>query len=130
MTRDPELDAIADEALTAAPEVIKRTRLEAEEARRRGDVDTAQLRDFQADRLGRTMAKLVDARSGRRLIQLRAQWIALIRAHRATDKPRPKLIEVAEKMGWNSEQPLRDYCRELGVENWHDVHTIVAAARV
>ena len=65
----------------------------------------------------------------KRAVQLRVKWVALVRAHRATGKPRPSLIEVAETMGWASEQPLRDYCRDLGVKDWHDVHPIVAAAR-
>jgi predicted secreted protein len=58
------------------------------------------------------------------------KWIALVKAYRATGKQRPKLLEVAEQMGWSSEQPLRDLCRELGVADWHDVHDIVAAAKV
>ena len=61
---------------------------------------------------------------------LRAKWVALIRAHLATGKRRPTLFDVAKEMGWESEQPLRDYCRDLGVTNWHDVHPIVAAASI
>lgn len=80
--------------------------------------------------IGDGLTRIAAARSPKRQTELRAKWIALIVAHRATGKPRPKLIEVAENMGWNSEQPLRDYCRELGVADWHDVHPIVAAARV
>lgn len=76
------------------------------------------------------LAKIDEARSHRRQTLLRTRWIMLIRAHRETGKPRPKLIEVAERMGWTSEQPLRDYCRDLGIDDWHDVHPIVAAARI
>lgn len=57
----------------------------------------------------------------------RPEWLSLVRAHRGTRKARPALIDVAERMGWNSEQPLRDLCRKLGIRRWHDVHTIVAA---
>ena len=45
-------------------------------------------------------------------------------------RPAAQYMAVAEKMGWQSEQPLRDYCRELGIEDWHDVHPIVAAADI
>jgi predicted secreted protein len=55
------------------------------------------------------------------------RWRALIKAYRGTGKARPKLIEVAEAMGWNSEQPLRNLCRELDIAGWHDVHAMVAA---
>lgn len=55
------------------------------------------------------------------------KWVALVKAHRATGEARPSLIKVAEKMGWTSEQPLRDLCRELGIRKWHDVHALVAA---
>lgn len=74
------------------------------------------------------LAKVAAAATSKNETRLRAMWLALIKAHRATGKPRPKLLEVAEQMGWNSEQPLRDYCRDLGVKEWHDVHPIVAAA--
>jgi hypothetical protein len=56
-----------------------------------------------------------------------ADWIALVRAHRRTDQRRPKLLTVAEQMGWDSEQPLRDLCRRLGIKDWRDVHGLVAS---
>jgi hypothetical protein len=56
------------------------------------------------------------------------KWRFLVRSHRATNQPRPKIAAVATKMGWASEQPLRNLCRELGVKDWRDVHPLVAAA--
>jgi len=94
------------------------------------DEATARQAATDAQVLAAGLDKLDASLDPGRALRLRAKWIALIRAHRATGKPRPSLIEVAEGMGWASEQPLRDYCRELGVKDWHDVHPIVAAARV
>ena len=56
------------------------------------------------------------------------EWQALVVCHRKTNLARPKLDDVAEKMGWNSEQPLRDLIHRLGFKRWHDVHAAVAAA--
>ncbi len=55
------------------------------------------------------------------------EWVHLVRAHRATGKPRPKLGEVASRMGWDSDQPLRDLCRRLRIKRWYAVHALVAS---
>ncbi len=55
------------------------------------------------------------------------EWKHLVRGHRATGKPRPKMLEVAKKMGWDTEEPLRQLCRRLRIKDWRDVHALVAA---
>lgn len=96
-------------------------------ARAGGDTESAdELRD-RREILERNVDRIEYMRSGKHEQMLLVKWRALVKAHRATGKRRPSLMEVAEQMGWNSEQPLRDYCRELRIEHWHDVHPIVAA---
>jgi hypothetical protein len=53
-------------------------------------------------------------------------WQAFVLAHRATGQAQPKEKAVAKKMGWQSEQPLRDRLRPLGIKHWCTVHALVA----
>lgn len=129
MSASDALDRQRDYWITAAT-VVKVELTQAEqEARERGDdaiadqlaARRAAVAKFRDDLLGLDTEKLTK--------QKLAKWIALVRAHRKTGKARPSLLEVAEMMGWNSEQPLRTYVHDdLGVASWHDVHPIVAAA--
>jgi hypothetical protein len=124
------LDRDRDHLLTAvSTEKIQQLLQEEAEARRAGNLRQAAARHAQAETLRRYHDRLVQLDSDKMERATYMKWVALIRAHRATGKKRPKLLDVAREMGWESEQPLRDYCRELGVDNWHDVHAIVASAR-
>jgi hypothetical protein len=71
-------------------------------------------------------ATIARYRARRAIDQSSPEWMRLVKAYRATGKPRPKLMEVAEQMGWASEQPLRDLYHRLGVARWHDVHALVS----
>jgi hypothetical protein len=127
MSVDPELDHMANNALLVQRDRIAAARREAQEAMERGDTETAQLREFEAETMARGVAKVVEARDPKRLQVVLAKWVMLIKAYRATGKRRPSLDTVAEELGW-SEQTLRNLCRELGIKSWHDVHPIVATA--
>lgn len=130
MSVDPELDRDYQLAEPVALAWIDAYREAEAAARAAGDEQSAQDARGRREALERNLARIERFRSGKALQLQLAKWRALVIAHRATGKARPKLIEVAEQMGWNSEQPLRDYCRELGIADWHDVHAIVAAARI
>jgi hypothetical protein len=53
------------------------------------------------------------------------EWIAIVRAYRATRKVRPSQEEVADKMG-SSERTLVNKLRDLHVDRWDEVHALVA----
>jgi len=55
----------------------------------------------------------------------RAEWRAIVEVYRSRGKPRPSQLEVAEEMGLNTEQPLRDRLRALGIVDWRAVHALV-----
>ena len=55
------------------------------------------------------------------------EWMAIVKAYRATKLERPSQLLVAEKMGFVTEEPLRTRLRALGVKKWHAVHALVAA---
>ena len=93
------------------------------EAKERDEV--ARLRE-QLSRLRRPIAQAsTKAREGSR--PSGHEWTMLVRAHRATGAARPKQIEVANRLGWENEQPLRDLCRRLGIEDWRSIHAFVAS---
>ena len=55
----------------------------------------------------------------------RAEWRAIVEVYRSRGKPRPSQLEVAEEMGFNTEHPLRDRLRALGIVDWRAVHALV-----
>lgn len=126
---DPDLDREYDKVVRPVRLAWIEAYRQAEAmAREADDVATADEARARRELLERNGARIEDYRSGKTLQLQIAKWKALVKAHRATGEPRPALITVAERMGWTSEQPLRDYVRELGIKHWHDVHAIVAAA--
>lgn len=115
-----------------------RERHEAEVARLRGLAEAAlaagdpiefAFRRMQLELLDYSMSQVLAARDSKTAQSDLVKLIALVKAYRRTGKSRPSLIEVAHEMAWESEQPLRDYCRELGIKDWHDVHPLMAALR-
>lgn len=55
------------------------------------------------------------------------EWTEIVIAYRKTGMDRPKLGDVAGRMGFQSEQPVRDRIHKLGIKDWHAVHALVAA---
>jgi hypothetical protein len=57
------------------------------------------------------------------------EWAAIEAAYLAVleDHPndRPKQLAVAGKLGYSTEQPLRDRLRSLGIDNWRKVHPLI-----
>lgn len=86
----------------------------------------------QAVMLETALAKLRERRDAKFQSMKVAKLIGLAKKYRAAarrlNKKRPSLADVAEEFGWDSEQPLRDYCRDVGIASWHDVHALMAAA--
>lgn len=54
------------------------------------------------------------------------EWRQIVEAYRATGKLRPKQIEVAQSLGFDTEQPVRDRLRERGIGHWRKVHAVIA----
>jgi hypothetical protein len=57
----------------------------------------------------------------------RHEWLAVVHAYRECSEKRPSQARVAEQMGFDSEQPLRDRLRPLGILTWRTVHALIAA---
>ena len=55
------------------------------------------------------------------------EWLAIVKAYRACGEARPSQIHVAQVMGFDTEQPLRDRLRGLGIRHWRAVHPLIAA---
>jgi hypothetical protein len=55
-----------------------------------------------------------------------AEWEWIVAAYRACGTPRPKQIDVAARMGFDTEQPLRDRLRPRGIKRWPDIHARIA----
>ena len=58
------------------------------------------------------------------------EWLAIVRAYRSCQRPesrRPSQLQVANVMGFDTEQPLRDRLRRIGIADWRAVHARVAA---
>ena len=130
---DPQLDAMAGASDAAATEMIAKLRADAAAAERAGRLDEATQKIGQAALLDMALAKLRESRSAKVEQQKFVRLVALVRKYRAAserlNKKRPTQMDVAEEFGWESEQPMRDYLRDLGIARWHDVHALVAAAR-
>jgi hypothetical protein len=54
------------------------------------------------------------------------EWQQIVAAYRAIGKLRPKQIEVAQQLGYDTEQPLRDRLRARGIPSWRKVHAAIA----
>jgi hypothetical protein len=54
------------------------------------------------------------------------EWLSIVRAYREAGG-RPSQVAVASVFGWETEQPLRDRLRPLGIDRWAKVHALVAA---
>jgi hypothetical protein len=55
------------------------------------------------------------------------EWRQIVEAYRRCVDPRPKEIDVAQEMGFSTEQPLRDRLRPRGITRWPQIHAIIAA---
>lgn len=53
------------------------------------------------------------------------EWVAIVRAYRATGTTRPGAGLVAERLGITT-RTLRKRTSDLGIRSWHDVHALVA----
>jgi len=100
------------------PEEQRRSREQADMRRHQRSME-ALAREMRLTREGTaTPAIPTDRPSG-------PEWIALVRAHRATGEPRPNQTDVADRLGM-TERTLVKRVRELGIKRWHDVHALVA----
>lgn len=112
---------------------IAQLRAAEEAALAAGDNVEARIKRGQRELLEFAWAQVVAGQQAKQGQMQLAKLTALVRkyvaAQKTTGQTRPKLGDVAHEFGWESEQPLRDYCRDLGIEDWHDVHMLVAAAR-
>jgi len=84
----------------------------------------------ELDRQGRGPRSLDESLKAR-------EWIAALRpapqvppdianAYWRCKEKRPKQIAVARQMGFETEQPLRDRLREVGILDWRVVHQLMA----
>jgi hypothetical protein len=55
------------------------------------------------------------------------EWIAIVRAYRSIRAQRPSQMDVADRMGFDTEQPLRDRLRRLRIRHWRAVHALIRA---
>jgi hypothetical protein len=55
----------------------------------------------------------------------KANWLAIVKAYRACGS-RATQQAVAEAMGFDSEQPVRDRLRSVNVPDWRAVHDLIA----
>ena len=52
---------------------------------------------------------------------------ALIAAYRRCKARRPKQLDVAGEMGYESEDPVRDALRKAGIPDYRKIHALIAA---
>jgi hypothetical protein len=55
------------------------------------------------------------------------EWLAVVKAYQSCESARPSQLDVARQLGFDTEQPLRDRLRPLGITNWRAVHALIAA---
>ena len=130
---DLQLHRSADIAEDAAIVMIDDLRADAAALDREGRHVDADEQRRRADAMEKAVALLRQRRSASEVQRKYVKLLALANKYQAAserlNKKRPTQMDVAEEFGWESEQPMRDYLRDLGIARWHDVHALVAAAR-